>query len=82
MKFTKKLFFAVSTAVALAAGAYSMSTTAAPSYMTETIYYSNAAKTTEVGYRFRNCTGRITTYGTITIYKEVISEPCGYQKPY
>lgn len=82
MKRTKAIVLALSAVAAISAGVFSISTTAAPSYMTETIYYSNAAKTTEVGYRFRNCTGRITTYGTVTIYKEVISEPCGYQKPY
>lgn len=76
MKLTKKLFFAVSTAVALAAGAYSMSTTAAPTYMVETTYFSNAAHTNEVGYRIRACNGRTYTSGTVTVYKEVSSEPC------
>ncbi len=79
MKITKKIFFAVSTAVALAAGAYSMSTTAAPTYMVETTYYSNAAHTTEVGYRIRACNGRTFTSGTVTVYKEVSSEPCFFK---
>ena len=81
MKRTKAIVLALSAVAAISAGVYSMTTTAAPSYMTETTYYSNAAKTNEVGYRFRNCNGRVTTYGTVTIYKEVIAEPCGGQIP-
>ncbi|MBI3713531.1 MAG: hypothetical protein HY253_11310 [Burkholderiales bacterium] len=79
MKRTKAIALALSAVAAISAGAYSMSTTAAPTYMTETTYFSNAAHTTEVGYRIRACNGRTFTSGTVTIYKEVSSEPCGIQ---
>lgn len=81
MKRTKAIVLALSAAAALGAGVFSMTSQAALPYMTETYYFSDAAHTNEVGYRFRNCNGRSSGYGTITIYKEVYREPCGGQIP-
>lgn len=82
MKRTKAIALALSTVAAISASVYSMSTTAALSYMVETTYYSDAAHTNEVGFRFRNCNGKTTTSGTVTIYKDIQREPCGFQKPF
>ncbi len=60
----------------LGLGAVSYTVTAAPPSMVETTYYSDAAHSNEVGFRIRMCSGRTITHGTVTIYKEVSSEPC------
>lgn len=77
MKRAKVIMLALSSVAAIAAGVYSMTSTAAYAYMTETYYYSDAAKTNEVGYRFRNCNGATYTEGTVTTYKTIYREPCG-----
>lgn len=76
MKLSKKMMLSFAAITAVGATVFSLSTTAAPSYMTETTYFNDAAHTSEVGYRFRACNGRTFTSGTVTIYKEVSSEPC------
>lgn len=77
MKRTKAIVLALSAAAALGAGVFSMTSQAALPYMVETYYFSDAAHTNEVGYRFRSCSGTSSGYGTVTIYKEVYREPCG-----
>lgn len=79
MKRTKALALAISAAAALTVGAYSMTTTAAPSYMIETTYYSDATLSNQVGFRVRACNGRTYTSGTVTVYKEVSAEPCFFR---
>lgn len=81
MKRTKAIVLALSAAAALGAGVFSMTSQAAFPYMVETYYFSDAAHTNEVGFRIRNCNGSTYTTGTVTLYKEVYREPCGFQKP-
>jgi hypothetical protein len=43
---------------------------------TRTTYYSDAAKTVEVGHRICGCTGVVTTYGQTSAYFSVSTALC------
>jgi Family of unknown function (DUF6289) len=49
---------------------------ALPSHETETYYYSDPARTIEVGWRILLCNGNTGSYGTITRYTIKTSHPC------
>ena len=51
-------------------------------YWTLTEYYSDASYTNQVGTRMRDCQGRVTTGGTVTVYKQVVEQyNCAYPIP-
>ncbi|TXI89898.1 MAG: hypothetical protein E6Q34_09840 [Burkholderiaceae bacterium] len=76
MKRSKLVLASVLAAVAVGAGFFAVSVTAAPPTMIETTYFSDATHSTQVGYRIRLCTGRTVTSGKVTSFTEVSSESC------
>lgn len=41
-----------------------------------TNYYQNGTYSTVVGQRFVDCDGTVTRWGTVTVWKNVMDEPC------
>jgi len=52
----------------MAASGYAL----AASYFTEYAYYSDASYSVWVGEKITTCQGRVYTYGTVTIYKQLV----------
>jgi hypothetical protein len=70
---------ALSAAVLVAGGAAALfpgSTIARPAYSIETIYYSDASHTVEVGTRMLNCSGQNSSTGEKTPYYFTTHESC------
>jgi len=74
MKLNRTLIAGLVAISALTASAISL---AAPSYELDTVYYSDASHTTVVGETNLYCTGRHSSWGTTSAYKETTSYPCG-----
>ncbi len=71
---------ATALAFGLAAGAMSLvpapEAQAAPSYSVTTTFYSDATKTTAVGFRELTCSGGQIIFGSTSSFKTTIYEPC------
>ncbi len=76
MKLSRKVLLSTIAAGTIAATLFSTPALALLGYLTETTYYSDATKTTEVGYSITTCSGKKYTQGTVTTYKDVSREPC------
>ncbi len=76
MKLKKLILIASLASSAIAASVFSLHANALVT-MAEVTYYSDASKTVQVGFAFRNCQLRWSLYGQTTVYKDVVYEPCG-----
>lgn len=52
----------------MAASGYALAAT----YYTDYVYFSDASRTVQVGERITTCRGQVYTYGTVTIYKQLM----------
>lgn len=64
----KKIATILGVVGSMAASGYALAAT----YYTEYAYYSDASYTTWVGEKITTCSGRTYTYGTITLYKQLV----------
>jgi Family of unknown function (DUF6289) len=77
---SKRLFRLFALVLALVVTVFSMKspgTAEAANSIIECDYYNNAAHSVLVGSYTRVCNGQTNTWGTVTIYKVCITEPCG-----
>ncbi len=76
MKLKKLIMVACLASSAIAASVFSLQANALIT-TAEVTYYSDASKTTVVGFAFRNCQLKWSFFGQTTSYKDVVLEPCG-----
>jgi len=74
MKLNRTLIAGLIALAALTASAISL---AGPSNEIETTYFSDSSHHTIIGETHLYCTGRHTSWGTTSIYKETTTYPCG-----
>ena len=76
MKLMKTVLSAAVLVAGGAAALFSGSSIARPAYSIETIYYSDASHTIEVGTRMLNCSGQNSYTGEKTAYYFTTQESC------
>lgn len=70
--------FVAALAVAIAASfGHKNSASAKPCFSIDTVYYSDATYTTEVGERYTPCDGSPWSWGTTSAYYQTTTESCG-----